>query len=180
MTDTTFIDHEPRTVPVWDIAVRIFHWALVTFFLTAYLTGDELESVHEFAGYTVLGLIGFRLIWGLVGTRYARFSSFWFSPREVMDYLKSLATLNPRRYLGHNPAGAAMIFALLFSLVMTAGTGILTEEVSHGFEDLHEFFANFTLVLVFGHVAGVVISSLLHRENLVRAMITGRKPSDET
>ena len=175
MTETTYIDHAPRTVPVWDIAVRVFHWALVTFFFTAYFTGDELEAVHEFAGYAVLGLVGFRLVWGLIGTRHARFTSFWFRPREVKAYLLSLLTLRPRHYLGHNPAGAWMIFALLVSLVMTASTGILTEEVGHAWEDVHEFFVNLTLFLVFGHVAGVLVSSLLHRENLVRAMFTGRK-----
>ncbi|HEV57840.1 MAG TPA: cytochrome B [Phycisphaerales bacterium] len=165
----------PETVRVWDFLVRVFHWALVTFFVTAYFTGDELDAVHEFAGYAVLGLVGFRLVWGLVGTRYARFTSFWFRPREVVDYLKSLASRHPRHYLGHNPAGAWMIFALLASLLLTAATGILTEEANHGWEDLHEFFANLTLLLVLGHVAGVLVSSVLHRENLVRAMLTGRK-----
>lgn len=179
-----------ETVTVWDPLVRIFHWSLVAFFFIAYLTEDELLTVHVYAGYAVAGLIGFRLLWGVIGTRHARFSDFVTGPRAVRRYLTRLFTGRAPHYLGHNPAGAAMIIVLLVSLAATAFTGavliagdgqgplagtVFAAMSGESFEDIHEFFANFTLFLVSLHVAGVVVSSFLHRENLVRAMITGRK-----
>lgn len=189
-------------IKVWDPLVRIFHWSLVATFFIAYLSGDEWESVHVAAGYAVAGLVAFRLVWGFIGTRHARFSDFVYSPATVLGYLKELAALRARRYLGHNPAGGWMVLALLLSLALTTLTGMVAhgtftvalnlippamahddedEEGEGGeelFEEIHEFFANFTLLLVAVHVAGVLVSSLLHRENLVRAMITGRKPRE--
>jgi cytochrome b len=183
------------TVKVWDPLVRIFHWSLVLAFTLAYASGEDWQDLHIIAGYTVGGLVAFRLLWGLVGTRHARFSDFVRSPASVKAYLKQLLGGGARRYLGHNPAGGAMIVLLLVSLVGTVlgglalyaaedGAGLLAGLVPAGhlweevFEGLHEFFANLTLLLVFVHVAGVAVSSLLHRENLVRAMITGRKPKE--
>mgnify|MGYP000605842590 CR=1 FL=1 len=182
-----------EAVTVWDPLVRIFHWSLAAFFFIAYLTEDELLTVHVYAGYAVAGLIGFRLLWGVIGTRHARFSDFVTGPRAVKQYLARLFTGRAPHYLGHNPAGAAMIIALLASLAATAFTGavliagdgqgplagtVFAALSGESFEETHEFFANFTLFLVGLHVAGVVVSSLLHRENLVRAMITGRKPAE--
>ncbi len=178
------------TVPVWDPLVRIFHWTLAGSFFVAYLSEDDFMTLHEWAGYTVAALVGFRLVWGLIGTRHARFSDFVAGPRKVTRYLGGLVTGDAPRYLGHNPAGGLMIVALLASLAATAlagmamlgmeGAGPLAGIVPRGdgeiLEDAHEFFANLTLLLVFLHVAGVLVSSLLHHENLVRAMITGRKP----
>ena len=184
---------ETREIKVWDPLVRIFHWSLVLAFVTAYLTGDDLQSLHVWAGYTVLGLVLFRLIWGVIGTRHARFTDFVFRPATVVAYLKDLLALRARRYLGHNPAGGVMVIALLLSLLATTSLGLAAYAVEEGagplasqlagaghfwkefFEGAHEFFANFTLVLVLAHVAGVVVSSALHGENLPRAMVTGRK-----
>ena len=95
-------------VRVWDPLVRVFHWGLVAAFATAWLTADELQPVHEFAGYTVAGLVAFRLVWGLVGSRYARFAQFLKGPGETLAYLGDMTRGRERRYLGHNPAGAAM------------------------------------------------------------------------
>lgn len=179
-------------VRVWDVFVRFFHWALVLSFTLAYLSSeDEWLGVHSFAGYTVLLLISLRLIWGLVGTRHARFSDFVKRPAEIKQYLKEVLLLRPKRYLGHNPAGGAMIVIMLVSLLLTGMTGMATYAAEEGagplaglisegtggelFEEVHEFFANFTLLLVVFHVAGVLVESLLHRENLVRAMFTGKK-----
>lgn len=181
---------QPDTVTVWDPLVRIFHWSLVAFFFIAFLTEDELLTVHVYAGYAVAGLVAFRLLWGIIGTRHARFTDFVTGPGAVKRYLGRLFTGKAPHYLGHNPAGAAMIIALLLSLVLTAFTGAaliagdgygpLADTFFAGlsgesFEETHEFFANFTLFLVGLHVLGVVVSSFLHRENLVRAMVTGRK-----
>ncbi len=184
-----------REVKVWDPLVRVFHWTLVIGFFTAYFTEGEEETLtlHTWAGYTVLGLVLVRLLWGFVGTRHARFSDFVYRPSTVKDYVLSVVKLDPRRYLGHNPAGGLMIVVLLASLVLTtcfgmalyavdeqAGPlagwlGTLGESWEDAFKEVHEFFANFTLFLVVVHVAGVIVESLLHGENLVRAMFTGRK-----
>jgi cytochrome b len=112
-------------VRVWDPLVRVFHWGLVAAFATAWLTADELQPVHEIAGYTVAGLVAFRLVWGLVGSRYARFAQFLKGPGETLAYLGDMTRGRERRYLGHNPAGAAMMLALLVTLSGTAFTGWL-------------------------------------------------------
>lgn len=179
-----------ETIKVWDPLVRIFHWSLAAFFLIAYVTEDDLLSVHVYAGYAVAGLVAFRLIWGLIGTRHARFTDFVAGPRAIKRYLGQLLTARAPRFIGHNPAGAAMIIALLLAVGLTAFTGmaliagdgvgplagtVFASLSGDSLEDVHEFLANLTLLLVILHVAGAVVSSFLHRENLVRAMITGRK-----
>lgn len=115
-------------VRVWDPLVRVFHWGLVAAFATAWLTADELQQVHEIAGYTVAGLVAFRLLWGVVGSRYARFAQFIKGPGDTLAYLSDMTRGRERRYLGHNPAGAAMIVALLVTLSGTAFTGWLMED----------------------------------------------------
>lgn len=168
-----------ETVRVWDPLVRVFHWSLVAAFFGAYVLGDDGGALHQALGYTVLGLVGFRLAWGIVGGRYARFARFVPSPQRLVAYLKDVVAHREVRYLGHNPAGAAMIVALLVALVGTGVTGwLLTTDAFWGSDtmaDIHGALANGTLGLVGFHVAGVVFSSLRHRENLVRAMFTGRK-----
>jgi cytochrome b len=186
-----------REIKVWDLFIRIFHWSLVAGFALAYVTEDDFMTVHVYAGYLILGLIVMRLMWGLIGSRHARFSSFVRSPSEVVAYMKDVARFRARRYVGHNPAGGAMIIALLLSLAMTLLFGLLTygamefsgplagltagvgDTVAHGFKEVHEFFANFTLVLVVLHVIGVLVASIQHRENLVRSMVTGIKYVEE-
>lgn len=193
-------------VLVWDPWVRLFHWILVAAFCAAYITqgepfealqeqleGDWLQTIHVWAGYTIIGLLAFRLIWGFIGPRYARFSDFVYSPRNIFFYVKDVLTLRAVRHLGHNPAGGAMIICLLLSLAITVISGLglygadqglgplagwlanASNSTAHTFKEIHEFFANFTLVLVGGHLLGVIWESVLHRENLAHAMITGRK-----
>jgi cytochrome b len=146
----------------------------------------------------VLALIVIRILWGFVGPRYARFSSFVFSPRKIVGFLKDTFTFKAKRYLGHNPAGGAMILLMLVSLILTTVTGIAIYGIEENagplaatlgsasefwedfFEETHEFFANFSVFLVVVHVAGVIIESFIHRENLVRAMVDGKKRSDES
>ncbi|RLA18392.1 MAG: cytochrome B [Gammaproteobacteria bacterium] len=179
-----------NSIKVWDPLIRIFHWSLVFFFFLAFLTEDEWMTVHSYAGYSVGLLILFRLIWGVIGTRHARFSDFIRTPTQVVDYLKQVVDGKSKRYIGHNPAGAAMVVVLLISISLTTLSGIAlyaTEglgPLSETFfstwsddilEEVHEFFANFTLFMVFLHVGGVLFSSLLHQENLIRSMITGLK-----
>lgn len=173
----------PATVRVWDPFVRIFHWSLAALFVIAYATADEIERVHVAAGYAIGALIVLRVIWGFVGPRHARFADFVRSPRAILAYLRDLARLRARRHLGHNPAGGAMILALLAMLGGTCVTGyLMTTDAFWGvkwIEEVHEALANGTLVLVVLHVLGVLAASFEHRENLVAAMITGRKRASE-
>ena len=180
-------------VKVWDPLVRLFHWILVAAFFTAYFTEGDLQTVHVWAGYTVFGLLVLRLIWGFVGTPHARFSDFIYSPRSVLTYIGEVFTGKAVRYIGHNPAGGMMILLLLLSLLITTVSGVMlygadqwqgplggvlqntSEHWIDLFEETHEIFANVTLFLVAIHVIGVIWESLLHQENLLRAMFNGRK-----
>ena len=168
------------SVRVWDPLVRLFHWSLVAAFATAFLA-EEGGRVHDAAGYVVLALIAFRLVWGIVGPGHARFADFVPRPGQLRDYLAGLARGRPARFLGHNPAGAVMIILLLATVFVAAGSGwLMTSDRFWGVEwveELHEGSAWLALALVGVHVTGVVVSSLVHRENLIRAMITGRKPA---
>lgn len=169
-------------VLVWDLPVRVFHWALVASFAGAYWLSEteRLRDVHVMFGYTVLGLVAFRLAWGFVGTRYARFRSFLFRPREAVGYLRDLFRRSGPRFLGHNPAGSFAIWAILGVAALTGITGYATYNDLGGdaVEEVHEVLANGWLVLVAVHIAGVLLGSVLHRENLVGAMVTGYKRAE--
>lgn len=213
-------------VQVWDLFVRTAHWILVVGFTVAYLTEDETEAVHVWAGYVVGTVVILRIAWGFVGTEHARFRDFLYPPAAVVRYLWGLlARRNVRRYLGHSPAGGLMVIALLAGLAGSVWSGLMlyaiednagplaglvaeapdswnletgvisaaiadeddeedneeedeeeTEEQGEEYwEELHEFFANLTLILVLLHIGGVLLTSYVHHENLVRAMFTGWK-----
>ena len=206
-------------IRVWDPLIRVFHWSLVLAFTIGYLTGNEENNLHVYSGYAVLGLITFRVLWGLIGTRYARFSNFVYAPKTVIQYLKSLLAKNPKHYVGHNPAGGWMVIAMLLTLFVVTVSGLkvyaieeglgplagdphaLTiigsayadddddrhnkNEIEHGedeaagefWEEFHEVSSNFMVLLVFLHIIGVIVSSRLHDEHLVKAMFTGKKIS---
>ena len=170
--------HRQR-VPIWDAPVRVFHWLAVLTFAGAYLTAESerWRLVHASLGYTLVGLVGWRLFWGLVGTRHARFAAFVRGPRAAWDYLRSLLRGVPAHHAGHNPAGALAIVALLTAALGVGASGWAVYEGvgGHASEELHGALASGMLALVLLHVAGVVVGSLAHRENLVRAMVTGRK-----
>jgi len=184
------INMKTPIIRVWNPLIRIFHWSLVLLFFVAYLTEDDWMQIHSYAGYTITLLVLFRLLWGVIGTHYARFSNFVVNFKKIKHYLKQLLSGNPVHYLGHNPAGALMILILLASvfIVTVSGMSLYATEAQgplaatfvsfmseDRLEDIHEFFANFTLLLVLVHILGVVVSSFLHKENLVRAMLTGNK-----
>lgn len=203
---------------VWDPFVRFGHWALVAAFAIAWLSGDDEagdpELLHVWSGYAVGIIVALRIVWGFVGPRHARFSDFVHAPAATFRYAYDLVLGRARRYLGHSPAGGAMIIALLVCLAGTVGTGLIEygdrgkgplaaavgvvivpayadRDENHGqsnaerrgesaerervIGELHGALANITLALVFIHVLGVVVTSVLHRENLVAAMVTGRK-----
>lgn len=240
--DTAVRHRNGRTmVKVWDPLVRIGHWSLLAAFFIAYLTEDDFMTFHVWAGYTVATIVTMRVLWGFIGTKHARFRDFVRSPRETLSYLATLVHGHARRYIGHNPAGAAMVLALLLSLAGTTIAGFMlyaieedagplagwvadagggpavgdgsawpalistahaddddedeeegnSERAAAGakgadneareefWEEIHELFANFTLLLIGFHVLGVLYSSHLHRENLPLAMVTGRKRAEE-
>jgi cytochrome b len=169
-----------QRILVWDAPVRVFHWLMVLSFAGAYLTAESerWRLLHVTLGYTMAGLVVFRILWGLVGTRHARFASFVRGPAAAARYLGSLLHGRPEHHAGHNPAGALAIAALLLlALAVTAsGWATYNDVAGHWLEELHEGSANAMLAIVGIHVAAVVLSSWLHRENLVGAMISGRKP----
>jgi cytochrome b len=169
-----------RQVLVWDAPVRVFHWLMVLSFAGAYLTAESerWRLLHVTLGYTMAGLLAFRVVWGLVGTRHARFASFVRGPAVVMRYLRSLASGRPEPHVGHNPAGALAIVALLglTGLVTAAGWATFNDLGGEWLGELHEGAANVMLAVVGVHVAGVLIGSWLHRDHLIGAMFSGRKP----
>lgn len=168
---------------VWDPLVRVFHWSLVLSFAVAWFTWRSEEVLHMWAGYAAGGLVVLRLVWGIVGTRHARFANFVRHPRTILTYLRDIARGTEARHIGHNPAGGAMIVALMLLMLATAVTGWMqytstfygVDWVTH----LHSALAHLILVLVLFHLAGVGLASLRHRENLVVSMITGRKRAPE-
>jgi cytochrome b len=211
-------------IKVWDLATRVFHWTLVGCFSIAFIGSEGTLNLHVIFGYSVLVLVFFRILYGFVGTKHARFSDFLYPPAQIVGYLKGLLIGRPKHYIGHNPAGGFMIVILLFSLLSLTLTGLKTYGVKgHGllarneisfmtnafadsndkknhdehnhrerrsqenhrtekngkdesWKDVHETIAYFTLFLVLIHIMGVLVSSLVHRENMIKAMITGRKP----
>ncbi|MCB1906583.1 MAG: cytochrome b/b6 domain-containing protein [Rhodocyclaceae bacterium] len=164
---------------VWDLPTRIFHWSFAATFALAWLTSEseKLADLHLMLGYTFGGLLLFRLIWGILGSRYARFSSFLFQPSALLRYLRSLLSGAPEHHLGHNPAGALAIFLMLGLALAVAISGVATSQDLGGewLEELHEGAASAMLAVVAIHIAGVIVSSVLHRENLALAMVTGWK-----
>ncbi len=224
--------NDKKIVNVWDPLVRIGHWTLVAAFFTAYFTEDDLMDVHTWAGYTVAAVVLIRIVWGFIGSKHARFGDFIYAPAKVLAYLKNLLARKPQHYIGHNPAGGAMVVALLLSLAATTFTGMklyaveenegpfavtaqqaqthmdktsiistakaeeeenedesteanegsqaVDKEAEHFWEELHETFVNLTLLLVFLHIGGVIFSSIVDKEKLVKAMITGKKEVDDS
>jgi cytochrome b len=212
------MQRENQQVRVWDPVVRIGHWLLVGAFFTAYFTEDELLTQHVWAGYVVAAVVLFRIVWGFIGSEHARFRDFVRGPGATLRYLADIGRNRAIRYLGHNPAGGAMIVAMLVCLAITTfsglelyaieenagplamqtgiGTGVPAmpslvtaayaddDDDDHGgsseraeefWEEIHEVAANLTLFLVLLHIAGVIIASRSHHENLVKAMLSGRK-----
>ena len=164
---------------VWDLPTRAFHWLLAASFTGAFLTADSerYRDLHVMLGYTMLGLIAFRILWGVIGTRYARFASFAFGPRRVLAYLGSILRDGPEHHTGHNPAGSWAIYALLLLGLAAGASGLLTYNELGGewLSETHEVLANAMLGIVVIHLSGVIASSLIHRENLPRTMVDGRK-----
>lgn len=217
---------------VWDPLVRLFHWVLVLAFIVSYVSGEEESLIHVYSSYLILGLVAFRLLWGLVGSKHARFSDFIVSPGKTLAYVKDLVRGRAASHAGHNPLAGWMVITLLSLLLLTGLSGLKVyglegygplasqpektlsfdatkneptavlhneddddehyqqsqayneheqdEEAEDYWEEIHEFLANLTVLFIALHVIGVLISSLLESQNLVKAMITGYKKTDES
>lgn len=181
-------------VKVWDPAVRLSHLAMGVLVLAAFLTSEEDERLplHMRVGLLVLGVVVFRLVWGFVGTRHARFADFVRGPRAILEAARAMARGAPKHFLGHNPVGAVMVLTLLATLAVVAGTGLalglgpdwdgplaLSKPALRGLKEVHEGAAEALPVLIALHVAGVLLSSFLERQNLVAGMVTGFKRGSE-
>jgi cytochrome b len=220
-----------KSIKVWDLFVRLFHWLLVAGIISQLVTAEHSKNVHISVGYIIIILLIIRIIWGIVGSRYARFTDFIYSPADILTYLKRLIKGKPRHYIGHNPAGGAMVCALLVILLLTALTGFMilgtegkgplsrhsqytvartwaddhpfrydddasrhdnkgekenylhshagNKAQAHFWKEVHETLVGISLFLIGLHICGVLASSYVHRENLILAMITGRKKSPD-
>jgi cytochrome b len=168
-----------RMVPVWDLAVRVLHWSLVLTVAAAWLTRHSPGRWHEWIGYATLAIVTARAGWGFIGRDYARFSQFVRAPGETASYARSLLSGSEARYIGHNPLGGWMVVALLAMVALVGFTGWLyTTDRYWGIpwvEELHESLSDILLAFVGLHIIGVVFTSRKHRENLVAAMLHGRK-----
>ncbi len=168
-----------KRILVWDLPTRVFHWLLAGCFVGAYASGDSerWRDIHIMLGYTMVILIGFRLLWGVIGTRYARFASFAFGPGSVAAYLKTLLSATPEHHVGHNPAGSWAIYLLLGLTLVVGLTGYAAQSGLGGewLAEFHEGAATAMFAVVLTHIAGVIASSLRHGENLLAGMLTGRK-----
>jgi cytochrome b len=177
-------------VYVWDPFVRISHWTVVVAFTVAYLIEEDPLIVHVWAGYVVGVLVLARIVWGFVGSPHARFADFVYAPATALGYVLDLLRFRGTRYLGHSPGGGYMVILLLIFLAATVVTGLVvyggdqqagplagmfTKTFGESFEEVHEVIANITLALIFFHVSAVLLASFVHRENLVRPMVTGYK-----
>ncbi len=178
-SDTSCAESSTKKIQVWDAPVRLTHWLIALCFTGAYLTAevDSLRLLHISMGYTMLFLICFRLLWGFIGSKYARFSEFVRSPTTVIRYLRGMLSGHPAHFTGHNPAGAMAIIAMLvLGLIVTiSGYANYNELGGEWLEEAHEIAANIMLTVVGVHIAGVLLTSYLYRQNLVRSMISGRK-----
>lgn len=168
-----------QEIPVWDIPVRVFHWLLVICFAGAWLTSESerLAMIHYAFGYTACLLVLIRLVWGVIGTRYARFTQFLKGPRVVIGHFMAMLRGHPHHDIGHNPAGGLVMFALMLLILLIGFSGYLTVKEFFGdfASEIHELVANLVLGLVILHILAAVGMSLIERQNLVKSMVTGKK-----
>lgn len=178
--------NNPKTkqVRVWDILVRITHWAVAAGITANLLFTEDGSELHQYVGYTVVGLVVTRLLWGFVGTRYARFSDFFPTPTRIKQHLSDLTTRGvDKQHLGHNPLAAIMMLSLWAVIIGLGITGYLMESGILGNKDLleeaHELLANSLYLLVPLHIIAAIAMSYWQRQNLIKSMITGNKTLTE-
>lgn len=174
----------PRQL-IWDLPTRLFHWLFAFGFLAAafiaLVIGEHgpLFPYHAIIGLVLLAMVILRIVWGLVGTRYARFGSFIYGPGKLLAYSMGVITGKGTRYVSHNPGSAYAIFAMLAIIVGLGVTGVMMSQGNESVEELHELLAYAMLAVVAVHILGVIIHSLRHRENITASMIHGHKSAEE-
>lgn len=169
-----------RQVKVWDILVRVTHWTVAAGIIANLFFTEDGSELHEYVGYTVLGLVVVRLLWGLVGTRYARFTSFFPTPTRLKRHLSALSVRRvDEQHLGHNPLAALMMLSLWAVIIGLGITGYLMEAAIFSnielLEEIHELLANSLYLLVPLHIIAAIAMSYWQRQNLIKSMITGKK-----
>lgn len=186
-------EHTPKTIKVWDLPVRIFHWSLVVLFIAAYVTnslGSDYFVYHLWSGYALIILVSFRIVWGLVGTYHARFTHFVKNPVATAKYALSVFKKRDKHYLGHNPLGAVMVVVLLIAILVQAITGLFTndeifnvgplyayinDELSLQLTSLHRQLFYWILGAIALHIIAVIAHVIFKRDNIIRAMFSGNK-----
>ena len=179
---------------IWDIPTRLFHWAIVITLCYSWYSMEEGNLDHHFlSGYTALALILFRIIWGIIGTRYAKFGSFVYKPSELLAYMKSFFNREGGKYAGHNPLGSLSVFALLLVILVQTGTGLFADDEYYYFGPLNDYVsgstagritefhaqnAQFIFWLAILHIVAIVFYRVFKKEKLFLAMITGKKPDE--
>ena len=171
--------NQKQSVLIWDFPVRVFHWLLVISFAGAWLTSESeaQQMIHYAFGYSACALVLFRIAWGVVGTRYARFSQFIKGPLETIRHIKALLTGNQHLGLGHNPAGALAMISLMILILIIGLTGYwgVKEYFGDFIGDVHDAVASLAMAVVMIHIAAAIIMSFIQKENLIRSMVTGKK-----
>jgi cytochrome b len=181
-------------VKLWDPALRLFHWALVVCVVTGWMLGrfgPNIMTLHFYAGYVVIGLLAFRILWGFVGSRPARFRHFLFGPKKTLAYVVTLPKRRPSYWPGHNPVGALSVFALLGVLILQVGTGLFIDaddfintgplvdwvsyDTARAAAGLHYRLSLLLLALIVLHLGAILFYRFWKRENLVKPMVTGWK-----
>ena len=170
---------QKQSVLVWDLPVRVFHWLLFVSFAGAWVTAESesQQMIHYAFGYSACGLVLFRIIWGLIGTRYARFAQFIKGPSKTTHHIKSLLSREQDHELGHNPAGAVAMVLLMVLILMLGLTGywIVKDVLSEQVGEAHEIIASMAMAVVTVHIAAAILMSFLQGENLIKSMVTGKK-----
>jgi cytochrome b len=172
----------PTTIRTWDLPTRLFHWTLAGLFVGAFAIGEWADersptfAIHMLLGLILVAAIAFRLVWGLVGSRHARFGDFLYSPAALLGYLKEAFARRDRPYAGHNPGSSWAIYGLVLLPLALVATGILSQPKNELFEDVHGVLGKVMLAAVIAHLAGLAFHTWRHRENIALSMITGRRP----
>ena len=170
---------EKQVILVWDVPTRVFHWLLVLCFAGAWLTSESerLQMIHYAFGYSAVALVLFRLVWGFIGTKYARFTQFLRGPNEMAGHIKSVLSSHQHSSPGHNPVGGIVMVGLMLIILLIGLTGYwsVKEFLGDFMSEAHEAIASIALGLAILHIAAAVIMSLLQKENLIRAMVNGKK-----
>lgn len=188
-----------QSIQVWDLPVRLFHWTLVILMVVSYFSaqaGGDWMKLHFWSGYAILALVLFRVAWGFLGSTTARFADFIKGPAAAIAHLRELTGTGRPREAGHNPLGGAMVVVLLLAVLLQVGVGLFSADTDMGTVNgplanliadkwvdrltaFHKYWINVLLALIGLHVLAVVVYLVWKRQNLVRAMVSGRKPIDD-